>query len=208
MNNEYYLVEGEEQKGPYTYNQLIDMGIDIHTEVITAKSDEPQYASNLPEFIEYFESKGIYFPTGDNLAGFGWRILAFIIDYLLVSSVITFALNQLGLIALPKYTGTLDYQQLAPTANLISMAFYPTFLIYNVLFEISNFKATPGKLLCKIMVVDIDGKSLKIANSLIKNLGVCLSFYVVALPFLTALSDEHRQTWYERIAKSYQITKN
>ncbi|MFD2147958.1 hypothetical protein [Mucilaginibacter antarcticus] len=58
------------------------------------------------------------------------------------------------------------------------------------------------------MVVDIDGQSLKFGNAVLKTLGMCLSLVVYALPFLSAVFNEHRQTWYERIAKSYQITKN
>jgi uncharacterized RDD family membrane protein YckC len=204
MNKEYYLVEDGERTGPYTYNQLVNMDIDIHTELITPQSDAPQYASNLPEFIEYFESRGIYFPTGDNLAPIGSRIFAFIIDYFLVSMLLLFALMKLGYIVLPAQPAMLPYTQLA----LLAKVFYPVFFVYNVLFEISKLKATPGKLLCKIIVVDIDGQSIKIGNALLKNLGVCLSLLIYALPFLSALFNEHRQAWYERIAKSYQITKS
>ncbi len=204
MNEEYYLLEGDEKSGPYTLNQLLQMELDIHTEVITPQSDTPQYASNLPEFIDYFESKGIYFPTGDNLAGFGSRIFAFIIDYFLVSMIILFILIKLGWIILPTQPVMLPNAQMA----LLAQVFYPVFFVYNILFEISKLKATPGKMLCKIMVVDIDGQSLKLGNAIIKSLGVCLSLVIYALPFFSALFNEHRQAWYERIAKSYQITKN
>ncbi|MES2808839.1 MAG: RDD family protein [Bacteroidota bacterium] len=204
MNEEYYLLEGDEKSGPYTLNQLLQMKLDIHTEVITPQSDSAQYASNLPEFIDYFERKGIYFPTGDNLAPFGSRIFAFIIDYFLVSMIILFILIKLGWIMLPTQPVMLPNAQMA----LLAQVFYPVFFVYNILFEISKLKATPGKMLCKIMVVDIDGQSLKLGNAIIKSLGVCLSLVIYALPFFSALFNEHRQAWYERIAKSYQITKN
>ncbi|MFD2147957.1 hypothetical protein [Mucilaginibacter antarcticus] len=139
MNNEYYLVEGDERKGPYTLNQLMDMDINIHTEIVTPKSDSPQYASNLPEFIDYFEANGIYFPTGENMASFGSRVLAFIIDYFLVSMILLYTLIKLGWIALPAQPAMLPLAQMA----LLAKVFYPVFFVYNVLFEISKLKATP-----------------------------------------------------------------
>ena len=208
MNKEYYLIEDGERTGPYTYNQLINMDLTIHTEIITPKSDEPQLASELPEFIDYFEAQGVYFPTGDNLAPFSSRTFAFILDYFLVSMVVMLILIKLGLIVLPTQQAIVSYAELASLAKIFSSVSYPTFLIYNVVFELSKFKATPGKMLCKIIVVDIDGKSLTIGSSLLKNMGVCISFLLYALPFLSALFSEHRQAWYERIAKSYQITQN
>jgi uncharacterized RDD family membrane protein YckC len=205
MSKEYYLVEDGEKTGPYTYNQLINMDITIHTEIITPTSDEPQLASELPEFIDYFETKGVYFPTGDNLAPFGSRTFAFILDYLLVSMIVAVITVKAGWVVLPKEPSlTLPY----PQSLILVICFSFAFLLYNVLFELSKLKATPGKLLCKIMVVDIDGQNLKFGNSLVKNLGVLVSLMIYALPFLTALISEHRQTWYERITKAYQITRN
>src|ERR1700748_664638 len=78
MNDEYYILVGETKKGPYTFDDLINMDLTIHTEIITPLSDEPQFASELPEFNEYFEAQGIYFPTEDNLAPVGKRISAFL----------------------------------------------------------------------------------------------------------------------------------
>lgn len=204
MNNEYYLVEGEEKTGPYTYQELINRDITIHTEIITSKSDTPQYASELPEFIDYFEAQGIYFPTGDNLAPYASRIFAFIIDYFLVSMIVAIIDIKAGWITLPAQpTFTLPY----PQSIILVASFSAIFLLYNVLFEHSKFKGSIGKILCKIMVVDIDGQNLKIGNSIVRNLGVLVSLMIYALPFLTALFGEHRQAWYEKLTKAYQISK-
>ncbi len=55
-------------------------GMDVNTQLSTPLNDKWQYASEMPEFIEYFKSIGIQFPfIGDNLANFEW-LLAFIID--------------------------------------------------------------------------------------------------------------------------------
>ncbi|MES2378636.1 MAG: RDD family protein [Bacteroidota bacterium] len=205
MNDEYYLIEGGEKKGPYTFNELIDMELTIHTEIIIPKSDVPQYASELPEFNAYFEAQGIYFPTLDNLAPYGSRIIAFIIDYVLVSGVALLIDIKMGWFVMPTQpTLVLPY----PQQLIIAGTCYSIFLIYNVLFETSFFKGSIGKMLFKIIVVDANGKNLKIINSLVKNLGVILSLMFFTVPFLSAFFNEHHQTWYERLTKSYQIVKN
>ncbi len=85
MDKEYYLLDGDERTGPFTYRELVQKGMDVHTQLSTPLSDKWQYASEMPEFIEYFKSQGIFFPTGDNLANFGIKAGAFIIDFLLLS---------------------------------------------------------------------------------------------------------------------------
>ncbi len=62
-------------------------------------------------------------------------------------------------------------------------------------------------MLCRIIVVDIDGQNLKIGNSIVRNLGVLVSLMIYALPFLTVLFSEHRQAWYEKLTRAYQISK-
>ena len=82
MNEEYFIIEGDQKKGPYTFAELTRIDLDIHTEIVTSPNDATQYASELPELNEYFAQKGIYFPTEDNLATVGKRVAAFLIDYL------------------------------------------------------------------------------------------------------------------------------
>jgi hypothetical protein len=62
MNNEYYILEDEEQLGPFSFDELIKRDIDIHTSILAPKASEWQYASELPELYAYFEAKDIYFP--------------------------------------------------------------------------------------------------------------------------------------------------
>jgi uncharacterized RDD family membrane protein YckC len=204
MNDEYYLIEDGEKTGPYTFNELINMELTIHTELITPKSDVPQYASELPEFNSYFEAQGIYFPTLDNLAPYGSRIVAFIIDYILVSMIALFIDIRMGWFVMPDQPKFIleSSQQLT-----IAGTCYIVFLIYNVLFELSPSKGSIGKMIFKLIVVDANGKNLKIINSLVKNLGVILSLIFFTIPFLTAFFNEHHQTWYERLTKAYQIVK-
>jgi uncharacterized RDD family membrane protein YckC len=204
MNDEYYLLAGEEKKGPFTFDELTDMDIDIHTEIITPRSDKPQYASELAEFNGYFESKGIYFPTEDNLATFGKRVLAFFIDYFPLYILVETIETQTGLIVLPT-----NYKLGMPVPDsmfILSMSVLVVFLLYNTIFEATPLKGSLGKMICKLNVVDINGQGLSLPRALGRNLGVILSM-TIWIPFLTVAFSEHRQAWYDSLAKTYVIVK-
>jgi uncharacterized RDD family membrane protein YckC len=203
MNDEYYILEGEEKKGPYTYNELIDMDITIHTEIITGDGDTPQYASELPELNDYFEAQNIYFPTLDNLATFGKRTLAFIIDYIPLYIIVETIETRSGFVKLPTQ---FTFGQTVPIDMLIlSASFTAIFFIYKVIFEATALKGTLGKKAMNLIVVDIDGKGLSLGRSLVRNLGVVLSI-TIWIPFLSMFFSEHRQQWYDNLAKTYVVT--
>lgn len=205
MNEEYYLLDGDQKNGPYSLNDITQMDIDIHTEIITASNDKQQYASELPELNDYFERKGIYFPTEENLASFGKRLGAFLIDYfgwyLLVSNIVTNA----GIIVLPA-----NYRlggPVPPAMLQLSLIMLGSFLVYNTICEATGLKGSLGKKLLKLMVVDIDGQALSLPRAFLRNLGVILSI-TIWIPFLSILFSEHRQAWYDSWARTYVIKTN
>jgi len=84
MNEEYYLLEGDDKKGPFTFDELVKMDIGIYTEIITPVSDKPQYASELPELNGILKRKvSISLPkiTWLLLANAGWPLLLIISPY-------------------------------------------------------------------------------------------------------------------------------
>jgi uncharacterized RDD family membrane protein YckC len=207
MDDEYYVLEDGEKTGPFTFNELIDREINVDTPVLIPSVDTWQNASYLPEFNDYFEAKGFYFPTEDNLATVGWRILAFIIDYIFVSAIaITIAL-QAGWVVLPTSAKLNPLNNIIPERSMliIEVSFSVMFLIYHTLFEVSGMRGGIGKKICGLKVVDEDGRGLTLIKALSRNFGVLLSFMVYGLPFFTLFFSEHKQTWYERLVKTYMI---
>jgi uncharacterized RDD family membrane protein YckC len=204
MNEEYYLLDGDDKKGPFTFDELVKINISIHTEIITPLSDTPQYASELPELNGYFEAKGIYFPTEDNLATFGKRGLAFIIDYFPLYLLVENIEVRTGFVVLPT-----NYKVGMPVPDsmlILSISVLIAFLLYNTIFEATPLKGSIGKMILRLIVVDVDGRGLSLPRALGRNLGVVLSMTIWA-PFLTVLFNEHRQAWYDSLAKTYVITK-
>lgn len=208
MEKEYYLLDGDETTGPFTYRQLLQEGLDVHTQLSTSLSNKWQYASEMPEFIDYFKSVGIHFPTGDNLASFGIKAAAFIIDIIILIVPLEFIFIRMGIITVP---ASIENFTMPSQQNLIMVqaSFCITFLLYNSLFEISKWKGSFGKKVCNLIVVDIDGKSPGFLRALGRNLGAFLSFnFLYGVPFLSMLFSEHRQNWYDSLAKTYVIKTN
>src|ERR1700744_1693970 len=149
MNDEYYILEDGEKLGPFSFNELTARGVDIDSSILVPGSDTWQNASYLPEFSEYFESQGFYFPTEGNLANFGWRTLAFTIDYIIISLIAGLIDVNAGWLVFPKSAS------INPTAVLNSMpqrslmiielSFVIVFLVYNILLEASNMRGSFGK---------------------------------------------------------------
>ncbi|MDB5010609.1 MAG: hypothetical protein JWQ06_1398, partial [Mucilaginibacter sp.] len=79
------------------------------------------------------------------------------------------------------------------------------FLIYNGLFEATATRGSLGKKLFNLKVVDEDGRQLTFLKAMARNFGALLSFMLYGLPFLTLFLSEHKQTWYDRLAKTYTI---
>ncbi|RCH54272.1 hypothetical protein DJ568_13325 [Mucilaginibacter hurinus] len=84
MINVYYTLNINEKSGPYTHAQLMDMNITTDTFIMSPLNENWQRAAELPEFYIYFETQGIYIPTRTNVASFWWRLLAYLIDYVLL----------------------------------------------------------------------------------------------------------------------------
>ncbi|MDB4921876.1 RDD family protein [Mucilaginibacter sp.] len=206
MTNDYYILVDGEQSGPFSYDELTEMDLDIHTRVLSPLGDTWQDACDLPEFYPYFESRGIYLPTGDNLASFGWRFLAWIFDYLVVSYLTSFVVKVLVLKNVIPVVQSYEALLKAPRVLLIlQLSFSLTLILYNSICEASPLKGSIGKKLCRLVVVDINGMGLSYLNSLLRSAGKAISIFFLYTGFLSIFFTEHRQALHDMLAKTYVV---
>ena len=210
MDNLYYIQENDERLGPFSLDELIDRGIDMHTSVLSPATNTWQDACDLPEFFTYFEANGVDFPTEDNLASFWWRLLAFVIDYFILSFILGIVFSILtanGLVY--KIQSINDALKLSPAQKLqIQLIFYLSLIIYNAVCEASALKGSIGKKACNMVVVDADGVRLSFLTALLRGVGKALSFYLLyGFGFLSIFWTEHRQALDDFMARSYVIKK-
>ncbi|RYU86840.1 RDD family protein [Mucilaginibacter terrigena] len=206
--NNYYIFNKDKEEGPYTLEEVLDMYLDVDTMVLSPLANDWQRASDLPEFFEYFEARGIYFPTEDNLAGFGWRLLAYIADTFIMSYPVSF---------FKPATFTTVYNRAieghATVDDLILMLKYnfTSFLIiaaYHALCEFSPLQGSIGKKMFRLVVVDSEGRKLSFIRALLRNLGKFISATVFMVGYLAVLWDDHKQAWHDKWARTYVLIRN
>lgn len=207
MTDNYYIQQDGEQTGPFTGYELMEMGLDVDTMLLPAMSSKWQKASDLPEFNSYFEAQGIYFPTLDNLATFWWRLLAYLIDYIITSIIFSFFVPASIFVVyerLRNNTYTLD------DVYIYWQFMFVTFImvvIYNATCEASKMQGSIGKKICKLAVIDADGRRLSFGQAFMRNLYKFISGAALFLGYLNVLWDEHRQGWHDQWARTYVIIK-
>ncbi|HEY8780082.1 MAG TPA: RDD family protein [Mucilaginibacter sp.] len=202
MGNDYYILEDGEQKGPFTFDELTDMGLDIHTRVLSPLADGWQDACDLPEFFRYFEAQGVYFPTEDNLASFWWRLLAYIIDTVILTVLFEYVLR-----IFTYYGKTFNIQSINDLVT-ISLIYSLMLVIYNTIGDVSAMKGTVGQKFCKLVVVDADGLGLSLSKAILRSMAKVLSINILYLGFLSIFFSEHRQAMHDSIAKSYVVKRD
>lgn len=209
MINEYYLFKDNEKQGPYNHNELMDMGIGIHEMVLSPLAEDWQVAWDLPEFDEYFKSAGIYVPVANNVANFGWRLLAYLIDYaiLFIAAVVfatlitTIALYTSGFADANPSSSIPDYDLMV---KLIAVVLW---IFYNAAFEATKVQGSIGKVICRLIVVDGNGQRLNFTTALARNLSKIISSFLCGLGFFAMLWSPMKQCWHDQMAKTFVVRK-
>jgi uncharacterized RDD family membrane protein YckC len=214
MNNGYYIIEDGEQKGPFTLNELTALEIDIHSRILSPDAETWQDACDLPELYPYFEALGVYFPTGDNLASFGWRFLAFLIDYIIISFVLSLIITIVApgfLVSIMKsYNDMLKSSRGIDYSDMLKLEIgvYLAIIINDLIGGLSAMRGSIGKRICKLVVVDVDGTGLSFGKILLRSVGKIISLSFYGLGFLSILFTEHRQAMHDYLAKSYVVKRD
>ena len=203
--DEFFVKDGEEEKGPFTFEELTDGRLEPNDLVRTAFTGWEK-ASDLPDFTEYFQYEGYYFPTENNLAGFGIRLLAYIIDYIILVIVIVIGFLVAGN-SFNYNLQTFDVQD-EHSREVLQSIVAAAFVLYNLVLYVSPLSGTFGQTLCKLIIVDADGKKLTFLKALIRSVGKLLSLAFFGVGFLGIFFSKYKQAFHDVFAKTYVIKKD
>ena len=160
--------------------------------------DEPSHPSELSCDINDFSRvrKG----------GFWIRFSAFIIDNV-VLYILAFILSIIGIIALGLGSPGLEEIGEEEIYSLILPLY-----IFNTILTIAYYTyfhgstgQTPGKMLCKLKVVRVNGEPLGYGKAFLRWVGYMLSGLVFCLGFLWAGWDKNKQAWHDKIVGTYVV---
>jgi uncharacterized RDD family membrane protein YckC len=213
MDNAYYIQENGEQTGPFTFDELIEKEPGIHTRILSPEENTWQDACDAPELYDYFREQGIYFPTEDNLASFGIRLLAFVIDMILLmffSEIILQILVSRGLFPNIQSLNSLQAYSKLPANQLLILELVAngSLILYNAICEASPMKGSLGKRILRLVVVNADGEGISFPNALARSLGKVVSLSFWGIGFISIFFTEHKQALHDFLAKTYVIKRD
>lgn len=78
---------------------------------------------------------------------------------------------------------------------------------YNWYFWTRRDGQTPGKFAMGIQVVKADGSPISDIDAVIRAIGYQVSSLVFGLGYLWAIFDKNRQTWHDKLARTYVVRK-
>jgi uncharacterized RDD family membrane protein YckC len=145
--------------------------------------------------------------------GFGTRLAAFLIDYVLlavvggvVGGIIGFVVGFGAVMNNPNITES-ELQRLTQQVQLVAfgVGLILQILYYGVLPTRWNGK-TVGKSALNIRIVMEDGSDITFGRMFLRNIvGYFISWFVLALGFLWIIWDEDKQGWHDKIASTMVV---
>ena len=137
-------------------------------------------------------------------AGFGRRLLAHIIDWLLFTFLIVFPI--IYLVASGEFQQTLDDFYDPGKTSLGQFLLQDLAPMLLAIFFWVRFRGTPGKRLLGCQVADANsGDNLSVGRSVIRYVGYLVSLLPLGLGFFWILWDKKKQGFHDKLARSVVI---
>lgn len=145
--------------------------------------------------MEFYKQEEDRNPIHLTYAGFSVRLVAFLIDWLLLSVLSAVALLLLGLPLVPEITNYEARLKMNFISIVISWLYYAG-------FESSSYQATPGKQAVGIFVADTEGYSISFSRATGRFFGKLLSGLIVLIGYIMAAFTKRRQALHDLLAKT------
>jgi len=166
------------------------------------------YQGYLPNFNP---SPGVVVQNGNvEYAGFGIRLLAWLIDFLvlLFLSLIIGLISGFFIAFLLIYVSIVsaDSSIVTSLSNFISgFIGFSVNLLYFTLFWSSKFQGTPGKILLGLKIVDANGNKISYSTALIRYISTIISSLLLGIGYLLIIFDGKKQALHDKLASTYVI---
>lgn len=139
-------------------------------------------------------------------AGFVTRLVAFLIDQVVVGMVLSVLTAIVGIVfqsfRLSDVLGTEDLTLQLALIPLGAMGFVLNLLYHAGFWVLAG--QTPGKAFLGLVVVRVDGKPLRLGPAIVRWLGYWLSSFLF-LGYLWILVDDRRQAFHDKLARTLVV---
>lgn len=150
---------------------------------------------------DYTASANVGGQTSYALADFGTRLLALIID-IVILSIVGFVVGTVIGIFMPTNTT----EEIVRAQNFSSAVGILINIAYYAYFLTQNDGQTPGKSAMNIKIVKKNGEPLTVMDAFLRNVvGYLISSIVFLLGFFWMLFDPESQTWHDKISNTVVV---
>ena len=137
------------------------------------------------------------------------RLAAFIIDHLLIGAVISALAWQLWEwpSGLDDFNFPFMWNDWDLNFSLLSHSFLKETLIiiYYAVMESSRYRATFGKIVMGIKVVNKNGQGVDFSKALLRNLSKILSGLILGIGYIMIVFDDRKQGLHDKIADTFVV---
>jgi uncharacterized RDD family membrane protein YckC len=203
-NDEYILVINGKPEGPFTIAQLRERKIKPGDFVKTAAMDDYKEAHEIAALRQLFGFNKQPLPL-QYFGSFDQRLLAAVIDWLIVSAAFVFVAFVVMLILLLALPGD-DNKIIRIGVSIGIVALIPIGkIVYNVMMESGPKQGTYGKQLLKVRVCDIYGERINTGQALQRNLFKYVSVATLFIGYLMAFFNKKQQCLHDMLADTLVI---
>jgi uncharacterized RDD family membrane protein YckC len=147
-------------------------------------------------FMQNFKHKSLTIPDLNvTYAGLGKRTLAKLIDLTIVF---------FPLLIIETFLFKFNFLNNDLNAYRVFIIIF-IWIFYNGAFETSVYKATPGKMILKLKVIDLYGQRMSILRSFFRCITTVISLLPIGMGIWYITTDPKKRAWHDLIAGSYVI---
>lgn len=193
----YSVVQQGKPSKAYTLAELKLLQLKASDFIKEEGADDFKELRELPDLsrllsVKYRAAEPQYFATLDV------RLLAWAIDFFLAFAIYCI------LVLVPILGFALPEQRLAWVLTGL-LAIIPIQFLLSLFMECSKYQGSPGKMVLRIRVCDIQGSPIDFPKSLLRNMGKILGFLSLGLGFLLGFFNRKQQCWHDKLANTLVV---
>lgn len=192
----YTLVIKGKPEGPFSLEELKELEVNSDSFIRKPGMDDYKEAHEFIELREIF-GFGKHYTAPQYFAGFDIRLLASVIDWFIIISVVLFL--ELIIVSI-----AVQQTRISPLLIFNVFIFPLVKLVYHLVLE-SWMQATLGKRLLNIKVTDLNGLKPQFNQILTRNLAKSLSTLIVFIGYLYSFLNKKHQCLHDVFAKTLVI---
>ncbi len=209
-SKKYYVAHNNQQHGPMPWNELVGKyppNALVWTEGMAnwqpMSTFMPQSPPPRPPGYQPPPQNVNVSYAEDKYAGFWKRFAAYLIDIVIIWVVVFL----LGLVLLApfsqmQYANPIGYAIISMVLNIVAIWLYYAF------FESSEHQGTPGKMILKIKVVDLNGDRISFEKATGRYFGKIISSLILGIGYLMVLWTPQKQGLHDQMANTLVVNKD